>query len=100
MIGKLLEMYRSVTKQDVMRVYNEYIKMKHPVVLSVIPKDQEKLVAGDNNHMINTAGYVAPNYGYEGLKYVKATDKFDRKKLPASGANPVVKVPAFWKKDL
>src|SRR5205085_8175567 len=29
MISKLLNMYRSVTKEDVMRVYNEYIKNKH-----------------------------------------------------------------------
>jgi len=29
-----------------------------------------------------------------------AKDKFDRSKIPASGPNPVVKVPAFWKKDL
>ena len=32
MIGKLLNMYRSVTKEDVMRVYDQYIKFKHPVV--------------------------------------------------------------------
>ena len=31
MIGKMLEMYRSVTKEDVMRVYNEYIKNKASV---------------------------------------------------------------------
>ena len=37
MIGKLLNMYRSVTKEDVMRVYDQYIKFKHPVVLSVLP---------------------------------------------------------------
>ena len=100
MIGKLLNMYRSVTKEDVMRVYNDYIKMKHAVVLSVVPKEQEKLVVGENNYQINKAGYVAPDYGYTGLKYVKAKDKFDRTKLPGSGANPVVKVPAFWREDL
>lgn len=99
MIGKLLNMYRSVTKEDVMRVYEQYIKMKHPVVLSILPKSQENLITGENNHTIIKEGYAPPNYGYEGLKYVKAKDKFDRGKMPGSGANPVVKVPAFWKKE-
>jgi zinc protease len=100
MIGKLLKMYQSVTKEDVMRVYNQYIRSKHPVVLSVVPKDQEKLATAEPNFVINKQGYVAPNYGYEGLKYVKAKDKFDRARMPGSGLNPVVKVPAFWKTDI
>jgi zinc protease len=100
MIGKLIKMYQSVTKDDVMRVYNEYIRSKHPVVLSVLPKDQEKLTTAESNYVINKENYVAPNYGYDGLKYVKAKDKFDRSKMPGSGPNPVVKVPAFWKSDI
>jgi zinc protease len=39
----LLKMYASVTKEDVMRVYNQYIKGKNAVVLSVLPKGQEAL---------------------------------------------------------
>ncbi|TAL45650.1 MAG: insulinase family protein [Chitinophagaceae bacterium] len=100
MIGKVLKMYQSVTKEDVMRVYEQYIKMKHPVVLSIVTKGQEEMITGDNNFTIKKDGYVAPNYGYSGLKYVKAKDNFDRNKMPASGANPVVKIPAFWKKDM
>jgi zinc protease len=100
MIGKLIKMYQSVTKEDVMRVYNEYIKSKHPVVLSVLPKDQDKLTTAEGNFVIKKDNYVAPDYGYAGLKYVKAKDKFDRSKAPASGSNPVVKVPAFWKTEI
>jgi zinc protease len=99
MIGKLLTMYQAVTKEDVMRVYNKYIKHKHPVTVSALPKNQDKLIVGDNNYKADTTKYVAPSYGYEGLKYVKAKDNFDRSKMPPNGANPVVKVPAFWKKD-
>ena len=48
MIGKELEMYRSVTKEDVMRVYNKYIKQKHCVVLKCpYQKDQEKCKRGE-----------------------------------------------------
>ncbi len=100
MIGKILESYRAVTKEDVMRVYNKYIKYKHCVVLSVLPKEQEKMLVGDNNFTVDKSKYKSPDYGYDGLKYVKAKDKFDRSKLPGNGANPVVKIPDFWKKDL
>ena len=41
MIGKLLRMYNKVTKADVIRVYNKYIKDKPSVVLSVLPKGKE-----------------------------------------------------------
>jgi len=100
MIGKELNMVRSVTKEDVMRVYNKYIKYKHCVVLSVLTKGQDKLIVGDNNFKVAEDGYTAPDYGYNGLKYAKAKDNFDRTKQPPSGPNPVIKVPAFWTKDL
>jgi zinc protease len=83
-----------------MRVYNQYIKGKGAVVLSVVPKGQEAIVAKADNYTIDTTGYKAPDYGYTGLKYVKGKDNFDRKKIPGNGANPIVKVPKFWKKDL
>jgi zinc protease len=100
MIGKQLEMYRKVTKADVMRVYNKYIKDKPSVVLSVLPKGKEDLIAAADNFTVDTTNYKRPDYGYNGLKYNKAKDNFDRKKMPQAGANPVVKVPEFWKKDL
>lgn len=100
MISELLKQYSGVTKEDVMRVYNQYIKGKHCVVLSVLTKGKEDLIAAANNYTVDTTQYKAPDYGYAGLKYVKAKDNFDRKKHPVSGANPVVKVPAFWRKDL
>jgi zinc protease len=100
MISELLKMYASVTKEDVMRVYNTYLKNKSCVVLSVLTKGQETVIAAPDNYTINTADYKAPDYGYAGLKYVKPTDNFDRSKIPGNGKNPVVKVPAFWRKDL
>lgn len=99
MIGEQLKTYLAVTKEDVMRVYNKYVKHKHPVVVSILPKNQDKMIVGDNNFKIDDKNYVAPDYGYDGLKYVKAKDKFDRSKMPPNGPNPVVKVPAFWRKD-
>jgi zinc protease len=100
MISKLIETHNALTKEDVMRVYNQYIKNKPAVILSVVPKGQESNIVAAENYKIDASKYKAPDYGYTGLKYAKATDNFDRSKIPGNGSNPTVKVPAFWKKDL
>jgi zinc protease len=100
MIGKELTSYISVKKEDVLRVYNQYIKGKPAVILSIATKAQEGNVVAPENYKINSSQYRAPDYGYTGLRYNKPKDNFDRAKTPGNGANPVVKVPAFWKKNL
>ncbi len=99
-IADLLKLYASVTKEDVMRVYNQFIKDKYGVFVSVLPKGQETMIAKADNYKIDSSGYTPPDYGYAGLKYVKPTDNFNRNKIPGNGANPVVRVPKFWRKDL
>lgn len=98
-IGDLLKLYTSLTKEDVMAAYNKYLKGKGSVVLSVVPKGQEGIIAAADNFKIDSTQYKAPDYGYTGLSYKKPKD-FDRSKMPGNGANPTVKVPAFWRKDL
>ena len=100
MMKKLIDQYSRLTKADVMRVYEKYIKNKPHVVLSTLAKGQENLIAAADNYTIDQSNYKAPDYGYNGLKYVKAKDNFDRHKHPGNGPNPVVKVPKFWRKDL
>ena len=99
-IADLLKMYTSLTKEDVMKAYNTYIKGKGAVVLSVVPKGQEQIIAAATNYKIDSANYKAPDYGYAGLKYTKKGDSFDRTKVPGLGAVPTVSVPKFWRKDL
>lgn len=99
-IAKELERYTRVKKQDVLRVYNQYLKGKPSVIVSVVPKGQELNVAAPDNYTVNTSSYKARDYGYAGLTYAKPKDNFDRSKIPGSGPNPVVAVPAFWRKDL
>ncbi len=91
---------KALTRADVQRVYDKYLKGKHAVILSVLPKTGGVAAAKPDNFTIDKAGYKAPDYGYAGLKYVKATDTFDRGKQPAAGANPVVKVPALYQETL
>jgi zinc protease len=63
----------------------------------VLPKGQDNLIAAADNYKIDSSHYKAPDYGYSKLKYAKAKDNFDRAKIPGNGANPVVKVPNYWK---
>ncbi|OOQ61712.1 M16 family metallopeptidase [Mucilaginibacter pedocola] len=95
-IARELADIRAVTKADVMRVYNKYIKGKPAVILSVLPKGGTIVAAAPDNYTINTSGYKAPDYGYKGLVYTKAKDNFNRATKPGVGANPAIKIPAMW----
>jgi zinc protease len=99
-IADLVKMYSSLTRQDVMNAYNKYIKGKHAVVVSVVTKGMENMVASADNYKVDESNYAKPDYGYAGLKYVKAKDMLDRTKMPKAGPAPSVKVPKFWRKDL
>ena len=93
-----MERYMKITKEDVIRVYNQYIKNKPAVYLSVIPKGKTDIVAKPNNFEPSKKN---PEDGkesveYKNLVYNKAKDSFDRSKQPGSGPNPVIKVPDLW----
>lgn len=87
---------KAMTKADIQRVYDQYLRGKSSVILSVLPKTGGVAAAKPDNYTADKAGYKAPDYGYAGLKYAKATDTFDRSKQPGAGANPVIKVPALY----
>lgn len=100
LLTKELASIQAVTKEDVMRVYQQYIQGKKAVILSVYPKGKKELIASENNFVAQPENYQAPNYGYDGLKYVKAKDTFDRSKKPTTGVNPEMKLPNYWKEKL
>jgi zinc protease len=95
-IQERLKAIQSVTKEDVIRVYNQYVKGKRAIILSVLPKGKGDMRVAANNFADDKSGYKKPDYGYNGLKYTKAKDNFDRSQIPASGKNPVVEVPKYW----
>lgn len=96
-IKKDMERYMKVTKEDVMRVYNQYIKNKPAVILSVVPKGKKELIAKQDNFTVPKRNISTTEAAeYKGLVYNKPKDTFDRSKRPASGPNPVVKVPDYW----
>lgn len=96
-IKEELDRYTRVTKEDVIRVFNTYIKNKPAVILSVYPKGKPELVAKADNFTfpkINPAD--AKDAEYKNLVYNKPVDSFNRKQRPAAGIAPVVKVPELW----
>ncbi len=94
-IQEELKRIQSVTKADVQRVYDQYIKGKPAVILSVVPKGKTDLLAKQDNYTISKEGFTPAADQYSGLKYTKAVDTFDRSKRPGKGPNPVVKVPDY-----
>jgi zinc protease len=92
-----MERNNALTKADVMRVYNQYIKGKNMVILSVLTKGNEKLIAHEDNYKVNQANYKAPNYSYDKLSYVKANDNFDRSIMPIAKEASPVKLPMINK---
>lgn len=95
-----LRRYAAVTKEDVLRVYRQYILHKPAVLVSVVTKKDSNNIAAKDNYTVSDTGYKVPDYGYNNLKYVKGKDTFDRSIMPGSGASPAVTTPIFWTKTL
>jgi zinc protease len=91
-----LARYTSLTKEDVMRVYREYIKNRHAVILSVVPEGKPDLIAAQDNYTPPNEGNTSGKDDYQGLTYKRAMDKFDRSKQPSPSSAPTVRVPDYW----
>ncbi len=89
--------YNSVTKADVMRVFNQYIKGKFAVIMSVVPEGQAQLIAAPDNFTPKNHDFGGPSTtSADDLVARRAVDTFDRSVQPVAGANPAVDVPALW----
>jgi len=88
--------YNKVTKADVMRVYQKYIKNKGSVILSIYPKGQKQFIAKEDNFVLPDVNNP-PKLAQLNTSIMKNTSSFDRSVMPASGANPQVEVPKLWR---
>ncbi|QSX34781.1 insulinase family protein [Shewanella avicenniae] len=96
-----LKRYGAVTKADVMRVYNQYIKGKPSVVLSVVPKGGNALIAAaDNFKPTNPAVAKQAVEGLDGHQSLVAKSSFDRNIEPAAGAPVSLHMPSLWNDKL
>ncbi|TRX48787.1 insulinase family protein [Fulvivirga sp. M361] len=95
-LKKELESYLAVTKKDVIRVYNQYVKGKYAVVQSVIAKEDGAPAKPDNFSPQTEGNNPFPVTDYSGLTYQKGESDFDRSKRPVPGQSPLVSVPEVW----
>ncbi|MFD2532553.1 M16 family metallopeptidase [Gracilimonas halophila] len=105
-INEDIEKTLAVTKEDVMRVYEKYIKGKHYVATSFVPRGQTDLILDDSEAaevseeeiVANAEGeqFVLP----EETEYERTPSSFDRTVEPPYGESPDLKVPEVWEAEL
>jgi zinc protease len=97
-LSEELDRYNKVTKEEVTRVLNKYIKGSGAAILNTYPIIDPK----DSVKSVNPyAGMKFPaNPEYAGLTYSPTPDKFDRAVRPVAGANKTVKVPDYFTSKL
>lgn len=93
-----VDRYNRVTKEDIVRVYNKYIKGTGAAVLNTYPITNQK----DSVKSVNPyAGSTFPaNPEYANLKYAPNADKFDRALRPKPTEAKPVEVPEYYTKTL
>lgn len=96
-LKKQIERYMSITKEDVMHVYNTYIKDKPAVILSCLPKGKGELRAAADTWKMYERIVESESAEYKNLNYVAGVDNFDRSKMPVAGKAMPVPVPDFYK---
>lgn len=95
----------AVTKEDVMDVYNRYIKGKNYVVTSFVPKGQLNLVLKDSKKAEVVEEQIVQGAeeqfdASEEAKYEKTPSSFDRSVEPAYGKAPGITTPTIWKDSI
>jgi zinc protease len=87
--------YENVTKDDVMRVYKQYIKDKSAVIMSIVPKGEaDKIIKPDTWSRYERN--IPEDTDASGLELRPGTSDFDRSVIPTPGANPSIKIPAIY----
>lgn len=104
-LTKTAELTNAVTKEDVMRVYEKYIKGRNYLMTSVVPKGQAELAVEGSElaevwieEVRNDVAAEEVSQGEEAI-YEKTPSKFDRSE-PPFGELPLFKSPDVWTASL
>ncbi len=105
-VNEDIKKFLAVTKEDVMQVYEKYIKDQHYVSTSFVPRGQKDLVL--EGSMLAEVAEEEIVQGAEGEDFVlpEATDyertpsSFDRSVEPPYGESADVSVPDVWEHEL
>jgi len=100
----------NVTKEDVMNVYNKFIKGKPYVATSFVPKGNAQIVASNSEkypiveEKIEEQDVIAmnegENVGNDQIKVETIESSFDRSVEPPAGPDPLVNLPEIWEDEL
>lgn len=95
----------SVTSEDVMRVYELYIKDKNYIATSFVPKGNiiAALEGSEKADVVEEQIVQGAEESFDAsiqASYEKAPSSFDRSVEPPYGKSPEVKIPAVWEESL
>ncbi|MDT8393604.1 MAG: pitrilysin family protein [Bacteroidales bacterium] len=100
-----IEKIKAVTKEDIWRVYNQYVKDKPYFATSFVPKGQLDMIAEGSV----SAGIVEEDVmnatevnvdEIEDVEIVMTTTELDRSVQPPDGPDPLLTLPEVWKDEL
>jgi len=100
-VQDMMNEYSKVTKEDVMRVYRQYIKNKNAAIVQVIPDPKQNL-AGVKYKPVPSFNQYAnvkndpKDAQYKNLVYNRSVDGLDRTVRPEKGQGKIAKTPTFW----
>jgi len=99
-ISSEIERYKNVSREDIIRVFNKYIKNRKAVINVVRPKspfvkELDSIVSVNPN----TNLILSEDSKYENLVYNKAVDNFDRSIEPTPSDPKTPKIPQYFKED-
>ncbi|MHA2100145.1 MAG: M16 family metallopeptidase, partial [Candidatus Kariarchaeaceae archaeon] len=99
-----------VTKEDILRVYNKYIKDKPHVLTNFVPSGNTELLAANSKKFniveerIEDQDRIALSEGeqvaVDQIKVERIESSFDRSIEPALGPDPLLTIPAIWNDEL
>ena len=101
-----IQRMKEVTKADILRVYEKYIKGKPYLATSFVPRGQADLVADESINAgvveedIQTATQVEITDEGDDMDYPRTPSAFDRSVMPTDGPDPEITIPTIWTDQL
>jgi zinc protease len=96
-----------VTKEDIMNAYDKFIKGKHYVATSFVPKGNVQLIASNSEkypvveEKLEEQSVVSSSgAGTEEITVEKIESSFNRSIEPPAGPDPLLKLPTIWNDEL
>ncbi len=94
-IGDDIARYENVTKEDVLRVYNQYIQGQNAVIMSIVPKGKGDMIAAADTweryeRTIPDTSGEANDFAWQ---RPADPEGLDRSQIPPAGPNPAIKAP-------